>query len=160
MHVYDVVGADGQRHFYLSPLSPAEAKVIGALPREAILGEILAPDRPAADVKIDPAQFRPNPAFLPFLHGVLAQHAHLAPGFAEAAAAQQDGYLYIVDARTMTPKGHVPVEDILGGVELAAGAAVRFHAMDGYRTVTERGAMRLHPWMLAKLVEELKKLAP
>lgn len=158
MNVFDVVGKDGAQHFYLSPLTPADARAIGSLPGEGIMGELLIAERPAVDARLDPAQFRPNPVFLTFLHQVFAQHAHQAPGFAEAAHAQQHGYLSIIDARTATPKGQVPLEDILGRIEIAAGAVVRYHASESYRTLTERGLMRLHPWMHAKLIEALRTL--
>jgi hypothetical protein len=158
VNVFDVVGKDGARHFYLSPLTPEDARAIGSLPGEAIMGELLSAERPAVDMRLDPAQFRPNPVFLSFLHEVFARYAHQAPGFAEAAHTQQDGYLSIIDARTATPKGQVPLEDILGRIEISAGAAVRYHASESYRTLTERGLMRLHPWMQAKLIEALRTL--
>ncbi len=154
MNVYDVVGADGVQHFYLSPLTPEDTRTIGSLPREAILGELLVTERPAVDAKIDPAQFRPNPSFIAFLNGMFAQHAHLAPGFAEAAQANETGFIQVVDARTATPK-QVPPEDIIGRIELANAVVVRFHANESYRLLTERGFMRLHPWMHAKLIESL-----
>ncbi|CAN5437002.1 hypothetical protein BH11MYX1_BH11MYX1_48750 [soil metagenome] len=159
MNVFDVVGKDGARHFYLSPLTPEDVRTIGSLPGEGIMGELLNGERPAADAKLDPAQFRPNPVFLTFLSGVFAQYGHQAPGFAAAAQAQQSGYIYIIDARTATPRGQVPPEDILGGIEISNGAPVRYHASGSYRTLTERGVMRLHPWMHTKLIEELRKLA-
>ena len=159
MNVYDVVGSDGVQHFYLSPLPPEHARAIGALPREAIMGELLVTERPAVDAKINPAQFRPNASFIQFLNGVFAQHANAAPGFAEAAAASGSGFIQVVDARTATPKAQVPAEDIIGRIEIANGAMVQFHANESYRLLTERGFMRLHPWMHAKLIEALGSLA-
>ncbi len=159
MNVYDVVGADGVQHFYVSPLTPEDSRAIGALPREAIMGELLVTERPAVDAKLDPSKFRPNASFIAFLEGVFAQHAHLAPGFAEVARATETGFIQVVDARTATPKAQVPPEDVIGRIELANGAMVRFHANESYRLLTERGFMRLHPWMLAKLIESLRALA-
>ena len=157
MHIYDVVGEDGVEHLYVSPLASEDVYALGALPREGIMGELLS--REAANGgPIDPAQFRPNPVFQQFTSWVLAQHAHLAPGFEAAAKAQRTGYIYIIDARTATPQGAVPPEDIIGGVEIENGVAVRYHGSKNHQLLTSRGWMRLHPWMHAKLLEELRKL--
>ena len=157
MHIYDVAGKDGVNHLYVSPLATEDVRVLGAIPGEGIMGELLS--RAAANGgPIDPAQFRPNPVFQQFMSWVLAQPAHLAPGFEAAAKAQQSGFFFFFVARTATPLGDVTLEDIIGGVEIENGVAVRYHGSKSHQLLTSRGWMRLHPWMQAMLFEELRKL--
>jgi len=70
------------------------------------------------------ATFRPNKAFVALLHDVVAINAPLVPELQTAARKQHKGWLYILDARTPTPDGEVPLRDIIGAFEVREGAMV------------------------------------
>ena len=143
---------DDQCHYYVSPLSHEYGGVSG-LPPEAIMGELTeGPER------ITPECFRPNSVFVKFLQWVIAKHAPRCPDLVAEAKRIQDGYVYIIDGRTQTPEGEVPVEDIIGAVKVEGGQLIGFQGAPGYRILTEDGFVQLDGWTHERLVEELVAL--
>jgi hypothetical protein len=143
----------GQLHLYLVAIEPDDLSEHG-LVAEAIVGELTGgPDH------LDPDHFRPNPLFVQFLHWVLARHAAASPGFLEEAARQKEGHVYILDARTPTPDGAVPPEDIIGAIEISGAKPLRYVGSSRYVAFTHRGGPQLDPWLHARLVDELRALA-
>src|SRR5688500_12783063 len=103
----------------LSLLTPQEVESLGGLPAEAILGTYDGPSN-------SPEAFRPNQAFIDFLHHVLADAGSRSPELIAAARQQHNGWLYIIDPRTPEgPNGNVGPEDIVGAFVVRDGALIQ-----------------------------------
>ena len=137
---------------YFSMLSPEALKVKHGLRTEAILGRAKDKSQP-----VDAANFEPNPAFLQFLHWVMAKHAAGCPGLVAAAKRQGVGHVYIFDGRAPA-SGAVPPEDVIGAVEVRGGAIVRYRSATDYRILTQHGFPRLDDYFRPKLLAELLAL--
>lgn len=138
----------------LSILSVEEARELGGIPNEAIVGIFVGEST-------SPAAFRPNPRFLPFLHRVLALEGGNDPALVAAAASQGTGWVYLIDARTPDgPQGNVPPEDIIGGFKVAEGKLVDngYQANDQYRAFTGSGIIQLPSGLRGKLLAVLRDL--
>jgi hypothetical protein len=86
----------------LSFLDPAEVQALGGLPPEAIAGALEGDG-------LSPAGFRPNRVFIEFMHATIREAGPIDPGLQEAARAQRDGWVFVVDLRTPHgPGGAVP----------------------------------------------------
>jgi hypothetical protein len=68
-------------------LSREDARALGCLPGEAILGFLV--EDGAAE------QFQPNSGFIAFLYDTIRRVLPLGPGFRRAAAEQGEGWLYV-----------------------------------------------------------------
>jgi hypothetical protein len=119
IHVCIAVTPEGDRH-YVTVLPPDVVFERG-LAAEAIVGVLLRPPEPGEQITSD--NFARNSVFVKFMHDVIARHAPDAPAFKEEAARQGTGWVYIIDARTKTPTGDVPLVDILGGFQVEEGTA-------------------------------------
>ena len=117
---------DAVRLRVMSLLTPSEVEQFGGLPNEAIMGQMVGPDT----AEHRPEMFRVDIQFVEFMHFVIARWAPEEPGFADVAAAQQDGSVYVLDTRTPTPQGAVPGEDIIGEFYIRGGKVVpdAYHA--------------------------------
>jgi hypothetical protein len=93
--------------------------------------------------------------FLEFLHDVIARHAANCPGLIAGAQYQKEGFVHIIDARTETPKGEVPPEDIIGAVEIQNGSVSAYQGNPNYQVFTASGLLKLDPWFRSKLLEEI-----
>ncbi len=110
--------------------------------------------------QLTPAAFSPGQAFNAFLHQSIARHAPTLADYVASGRAQGEGYLYILDGRTPTPQGRVPMEDIIGGFRVVAGQinAEGYWRCEEHRLYTERGFFQLEPGLLAALLEDLDSL--
>ena len=139
----------GEFEYYISFL-PHDFAFEKGLPSEAVLGKLSGgPDR------IDPEHFRPNAKFLDFLHSVIARHASGCPGLIAEAQRQKEGAVFIIDARTQTPNGDVPPEDIIGAVEVHNGSVSSYQGNPNYLLFTSSGWLMLDPWFRGKLLDEI-----
>ena len=156
VHVYEVV-LDGKPGSRVSLLPPEHVSQRG-LPALAIIGSLRV--SPAHGGDVVPANFEPNPAFVAFLLDFVGRTAPTDPGFARSAREQGDGWIYIIDARTPTPMGEVPLEDIIGAFEVRQGRLVggSWQPMDSHRLVTERGLFRLSRFLEQRLLDALRQL--
>jgi hypothetical protein len=137
----------------LSILSPEEASALGELPGEAIAG-IMEGEGFSVD------RFRPNQAFVEFMHHVIRVAGPADPGLQAAAQEQGDGWVYIIDLRTPEgPQGRVPLEDIIGGFEVRSGKIVigSYYAFEEHRLLTENGLVQLPPSLREAFVRELTR---
>jgi hypothetical protein len=141
--------SSGAPQYLLAALSPEDVADTG-LRGEAVLGILADPKGPFV-----PENLRPNPAFVAFLQWAIAKHAPGNAALLESARRQGDGWVYVIDARTPTPQGPVPPEDILGAFEVRQGALVQYQASPAYRVVTSNGPPQLDPWFAEKLRDEL-----
>lgn len=137
----------------LSVLAPQEVAALGGLCREAIAG-VFDRDEESVDT------FWPNPAFVEFMHSVIQARGPEDPGLRQVAAAQGNGWVYVIDLRTVEgPSGNVPTEDIVGGFKVEAGQIRRdsYWRNGQHKVFTAQGLVRLPPTLHAALVEELRQ---
>jgi hypothetical protein len=122
------------RHRVVAYLAPAEVAARGALPPESVIG------------RIDGDTFTPNPGFVALLHRVVAEAAPRDAAFQRAAAAQREGWVYVIDLRTpQGPHGDVPFADIIGGFPVTDGtiAAKGYWSNGDYAAWSADGITRL-----------------
>jgi len=144
----------------LSFLTPEESQMREGLPGEAIIGWITGAVKAGEELALVQENFRPNKAFVEFLHRAIAQFGPDCPGLQAAAQGQEEGWVYIIDGRTPSPQGTVPLEDILGAFEVADGRLVR-GSYQGSRThllVSEHGLFILEAWLYEKMMQEIRLL--
>ncbi len=137
----------------LSILSPEEAKALGGLPVEAMLGEVATDDK-----GMRRETFVPNPRFIEFMHQVIQTAGPLDEGLQAVATAQGEGWVYIIDLRTPEgPQGRVPAEDIIGGFEVNHGHILpaSYWANEDHRLLTANGIVVLPESLRAAWVKQL-----
>jgi hypothetical protein len=133
----------------LSLLKPSEVESLGGLPPEAIVGTLNGA-----------SGFTTNSTFVSFVHAVIATAGPEDPDLVAAAAAQMDGWVYVIDLRTPGGvRGRVSTEDILGGFEVREGTIVpgSYWQNDEHRPFTERGLMQLPASLREAFVVELRR---
>ncbi len=137
-------------------LTPDDARRLGGIPREAIIG-LVAPGTSAEERGFTPETFQPNPSFVLFMHEVIRRCAHDMPGLQAEARSVGEGFVYLIDGRTATPQGAVPPEDIIGFVRAVQGRIVpdSYQPNENHRIVTDAGLFQLptelHECLLAAL---------
>ncbi len=142
----------------LSVLDPSEVEQLGGIPGPAVVGVFIR--LPSAGEPVGADQVRVNPKFVEFLHNIIARWAPDDPDLIEAARLQVDGWVYVLDGRTPTPQGRVPTEDVIGAFEVRSGAVVAgsYYASHEYKPFTERGVLKLTPFLHERFVYELTQL--
>jgi hypothetical protein len=157
VYVYHVVTPEGTKH-YVALLPPSEI-VSRGLPAEAIVGVLLRPLREGE--RITPEVFARNRAFVEFLHGTIARRGPSLPGLIAAAKQQWKGWVYIIDQRTRTPDGSVPLEDIVGAFEVKDGMLVpeSYHPFSEHMILSADGFFRLGAELQGMLMQELANLS-
>lgn len=140
----------------------ATKRVFTLLPPDEIRTEI--PNRLIAGfvgngeiISVD--NFTPNPAFVEFLHQVIEKHAPDAEPLQESAAAQGEGWIYMVDGRTPTPQGDVSSEDIFGGFQIKEGKVLdgSYKQNPEHILMTEHGMFQLETWLLEIVLTEMRQ---
>ena len=149
--------SEGKTRDILSFLPPGQAMKRG-IDGPAIVGTLRVPVSKGGTVT--PDNVGVNPAFVKFLQAFIARVAPTSPEFIRSVEEQGEGWLYIIDQRTPTPGGNVPLEDILGAFRIEHGKAVpgSYQPMDGHKIVSERGLFQLDTFLQARLVQELTLL--
>lgn len=150
--VYDVETDEGSIN-YVSFLAPALIEKRGGLRPEMILGSL-----PGDSPELSPEKFSPNPVFIRFLHFVIFKHGRNCPGLLAEARRQQDGWVYISDARLGQWEEKIPLEDMIGAFEVKGGQLVRYQPNEGHQLFTEKGFVKLDGWFFERLVEEVISL--
>jgi hypothetical protein len=132
----------------LSFLTPAECGSLG-LPGVAVQGTF-------TDEECSAGGFRPNPVFIEFMHEVIRRAGPTDADMQDAAAGQQNGWLYVIDLRTPDgPQGQVPLEDIIGAFEVKNGGILpdSYWPNEQHRVLTENGPVQLPPSFRQALVD-------
>jgi hypothetical protein len=136
----------------LMPPQPAYAR---GLAPECIVGHLLKPlDRGGA---ISHENFAQNKVFVDFLHEVIALYGPAQRGLNAEAERLGDGWVYVIDARTPTPGGEVPLYDIIGGFRIEGGAVVlgSYVRNPNHLILSPQGFFRLEPALQERLLAEL-----
>jgi hypothetical protein len=138
----------------ISLLNPDRVAEIGGLSQLSICGSLVGDG-------LSKEAFRPNPAFVAFMHEVIKKAGLQDDGLQAAAAGQTEGWVYVIDLRTPDgPQGRVPVEDIVGGFRVERGKlSGEYWANDKHLVYSESGLMRLPPSLEAAIIAELRKIA-
>jgi hypothetical protein len=149
-HLYDVETEDGP--LSLVAVLPPETAMERGLPSPAVVGTV-----PQGTAEITLENFTPNPEFATFLGFVVSRHGAADPALQRQAAAEGDGWIYMVDLRAGEEAEEVETEDILGAFRVEEGRLVEgsFRGNPGYRPLTGRGLLQLDEWLRERLVEEL-----
>jgi hypothetical protein len=124
---------DEQGLGYVVSILPPDA---GGIPKEGIVGKAKSAKSP-----IKHTEFSPNLAFLDLLQKCVERFGPASPNMAMEASKQKDGFIYVIDARSPTPLGSVPPEDIIGAFEVRNGQVhpETYRANPQYRLLTEKG---------------------
>jgi hypothetical protein len=136
----------------LTFVPPDVLEKLGGLPTVAIYGFRVG----------DSEEFRPNAAFLEFLHSVIKRYVCADPAAQAHARRQRRGSLSIIDLRTPEgPMGRVPLEDILGAFDIKEGELKpeNYHANDEYVIFSRNGPPVLPEDLQAAFVSEVMKLS-
>ena len=136
----------------LTPIGATQSR--GIAPQE-IVGQLLQGE------SLKPDNFARNRAFVDFLHEVIRKHGSSVQNLILAAQQQGDGWVHILDARTPTPQGSVPPEDVIGAFQVAGGKLVTdtYRANPNHRILSENGFFQLEPLLQQRLLEELAACA-
>ena len=139
---------------YVSCLPREEVFARGLVP-EAIIGVLRRSLEPGE--RVTPAVFAGNPAFEDFLHEVIARRGPQLPDLIAEARRQREGWVYIIDQRTRTPRGDVPPEDIVGGFAVKSKKIVpgSYQRSTKHLILSADGFFRLGAELQACLLEEL-----
>jgi hypothetical protein len=134
------VGAETQE--VVSVVNPSTVFEHG-LPTEAILGVLRS--GATRGHQITPERFQENPAFVRYLQSLIATRIGEVEAVRRAAQQQGEGYVYLVDARTLQPDGQVPSADVIGAVKVQAGTpvAASYQPNPNHRLLTKDGFFRL-----------------
>jgi hypothetical protein len=155
-HLYDVETEEGPVKM-IAVLAP-EAAAASGLPSPAVLGTVPAE---AAEITLD--NFTPNPEFSDFLNYVIAKYGADDPALHAQAAAQGDGWIYMIDLRVGDEDEEVEAiatEDILGAFRVEGGrvAPGSYRGNPNHLLLNERGLVKIDEWVHERLVEELSML--
>jgi hypothetical protein len=106
-----------------------------------------------------PSAFVRGKDFTDFLHASIASHGPATLGLVEAAKGQHDTYVYVIDGRTPTPQGSVPLEDIIGSFRVAHGeiSSDAYERFGKHQLYTERGFFQLDPALMGGLLADLAR---
>ena len=152
--LYLVRTPDGPKNYVtVDCLSSERIRECGLLP-EMIVGVLRGPVESVE--AITPAVFARNRVFVDFMHSVIARRGPELPGLIAAARRQGDGFVYIIDQRTPTPQGAVPMEDIVGGFEVKGGQVVpgSYRPNSEHMILSSRGFFQLgelQPYLLGEI---------
>jgi hypothetical protein len=157
INVCQIETPDGPKQ-YVTCLSQ-EVVFQRGLPGAAIIGVLVRPL--GAGEAITPDVFARNLAFVEFMHSVIARRDPELPSLIAEAKRQGEGWVYVIDQRTPTPRGAVPPEDILGAFAVKNGQVVPGSYVPSHKhhILSPRGFVCLGAELEACLLEELTKLA-
>jgi hypothetical protein len=154
LFVYEMYVGERLRHL-VSPLQPDEVAEYGLAP-EAVVGLLaVGVDGPGG---IQPDHFQENPAFVRFLHEMIADDIFVVPGIREqASAVGEHGWVDVLDARTPDPAGDVPPCDVIGSVEVRDGVLVpmSYRPNEHHRLLTGDGFFQLPEELEMSLLKRL-----
>ncbi len=138
----------------VTSLPPEELFIKGLIP-EAIVGVLKTPLKKSEAIK--PENFVRNKVFNDFMHEFIARGGPELKGLKAKAQQQGEGWVYLIDARTPTPQGQVPPQDIIGGFKVKAGLLVvgTYKRNPNHVLLSQDGFFRLPPELNERLKQEV-----
>jgi hypothetical protein len=136
-------------------LSPEDLDGCTCVPGEAICGSF-------EGGIASPENFRPNSTFELVMHEIVGQFGPQDPLIQEVAEDVQDGMMPVVDLRNPLDRGvEVPESDIIGAFDVEHGRVKpdSYRVNDRHILFTEKGLVRLTPFLHRALIERLVKIA-
>ena len=119
-------------------------------------------NKPLAEiVSITASFFSPNPAFVSFMNALIAREGPNTRSLIEAAKRQGDGYIYLIDQRTIEPQGEVPAQDVIGAFQVVSGQVdpKSYKPSTNHKILTEDGFVQLGNELQDILLMSLSNLA-
>jgi len=103
--------------------------------------------------------FTANNEFVTFLHKTIKENATKNPEMILAGKSQKEGWIYIIDARTPTPQGDVPNEDIIGAFEVKNGTLIKdsYYQMDKHILLNSKGLFGLDDYTTKILINKINE---
>jgi hypothetical protein len=154
-------------YVYLVRTAEGLCNVVSFLPPVNVFAKGLAEEAIVGGLRggvneINMETFRPNAAFVRFLHDTIAKHGPNTPGLQEEAQRLGNGWVYMIDGRAPTPDGQVDPEDIIGAFQAEGGRIVAesYRASPKHLLVSKHGLFVLDTWLQERLMEELSLLGP
>ncbi len=87
--------------------------------------------------------FKPNPEFKKTLNSFCTDQLPKQTTLHDKAKEQEEGWIYIIDQRTLDPLGNVPPDDIVGALEVKGGIILRYQENGNYKIHSEKGFINL-----------------
>ncbi len=149
-----LVDRNGEKVKYLSLLDPKKAFKKG-ITGKAIVGII-----EGNETKISQDNFIANKEFKEFMQSIIAKEIFNDSSIKNQAKKSKEGYIYLIDARTLTPQGEVPHYDIIGTVKIEDGKLVNgsYHPNKNHALVGPKGIFQLPNFLEKQLLKKIKKL--
>jgi hypothetical protein len=153
--VYDVNTPEGPRQ--IVSCVPHEHVFKRGLTPEAVIGQLLRPLEP--EEPIHPDVFARNPAFVAFMHEVIARRAPESRELMAEAQRQKEGWVYLIDLRTPTPDGEVPPHDIIGAFQVTEERLVpeSYRPNPAHAILSDDGFFDLGTELQKHLLDELMR---
>ncbi|NQY66042.1 MAG: hypothetical protein HRT38_20660 [Alteromonadaceae bacterium] len=130
---------DGAKVFYYT-FMPNDLVNQYGLPSPLIVGVIDNPydvNRTVNDVIND--SFKPNSEFKKMLHSFCTDQLPKQTTLQDEAKEQEEGWIYIIDQRTLDPLGNVPPDDIVGALEVKGGVILGYQENGNYKIHSKKG---------------------
>jgi hypothetical protein len=102
--------------------------------------------------------FKANPIFKETIFDFIRSEMINDPNLVQAAAAQGDGLVQIIDQRTVTPQADVPPYDIMGAFKVENSQLVDFYENSNYQIQSENGFPNFGASMNSKMNSFLESL--
>ena len=147
VYVYTVTEAGRSRR--LACLLPEETTRQHGLKSFTIMGEF-------TQAEGEEETFVTNPQYINFLNWAIARHVAHCPGLVAEAQKEQNGHMYITDARGRAQGTALTEDDIIGVAEIENGKVVRYAGNQNYQPFNRQyGFMVIEPWLNQKIREEM-----
>ena len=150
--------ANGEQVFYYTFI-PSEIVENSGLPSSLIVGVIDEQNPtslPTSDIIHN--SLKVNSEFTKMLHSFCAEIIPKQADFIEKGKNQGEGWLYIIDQRTLDPHGQVPAHDILGALKIKNGNVGDYKDNPNYRVYSADGFTDLGPDLNRKFNQYMQNI--
>jgi hypothetical protein len=156
MYVY-TVKLENKTQKVISLLSPQEI-ADSELPSQGIIGTLTECETQSEQISWE--NFISNPNFIDFFHHIIIRFAPSIPEFLTEAKRQNNGWIYLIDARCPDLTGSVLPEDIIGAFELKEGEIIAesYQRNNSHLIFSQHGFFKLPPILQKHLIEETRQL--
>ena len=159
MYIYNI-NINNKLQDVLSFLSPEQATIHG-LPPKAMIGRLLTSTEQGG--KLIHTNFAVNPAFVEFMHEIMAEYAPRLAVTQSHAKQQRNGWIYMIDQRRPEAEMLDPLEsmleDIIGAFEVCDSQILpgSYQPMTSHKIMSDRGLFEVDPELKDLLITECIK---